>query len=214
MAAATNTGGGGSQVALIPNTNPQNISFKSTVQLFTTDSNTNASITEGYVVSGPTSPGVTPVNLGGSKFAIPLTSSSSPGSPYLKIHFPTSQNGLNKVYVTYCVANQYMMDGFYDYTTGVPTSYMNALRAWINTNPQTGQPYTNGAPVVRSRTLTFSDYGDTTNKPANSVTFYIVFQGTFSAVLGSGTEVLLGSGSVGTATLGSGGIGSFTLGGG
>lgn len=211
MAAAANTGGGGGQITLIANTNPQNITFKSTVSLFTTDSNTNASITEGYVVAGPTAPGVTPLVLAGNKIAIPLTTSSAPGSPYLKIHFPTSQNGLNKLYVTYCVANQYMADGFYDYTTGVPTTYMNALRAWINTNPQTGQPYTNGAPTVRTRTLTFSDYGDTTNKPANSVTFYIVFQGTFSAVLKSGTEVTFGGGTLGVGTVGSGG---FTLGGG
>lgn len=201
MAATKNTSG--AQVALIANTNPQNISFKSTVNLFTTDSNTNASIIEGYVVSGPTSPGVTPLLLSGNKIAIPLTPSSSPGSPYLKIHLPTSQNGLNKLYVTYCVANQYMADGFYDYTTGVPTTYMNALRAWINTNPQTGQPYTNGAPTVRTRTLTFSVYGDTTNKPANSVTFYIVFQGTFSAVFGGGT--------LGVGTLGSSGGLGFTF---
>jgi len=186
--------GPGNQVALIANTNPQNIAFKSTVSMFTTDANTNANVSEGYIVAGPTAAGVTPLILGGSKIAIPLTVSSGAGAPYLKIHFPTSQNGLNKLYVTYCVVNQYMADGFYDYTTGVPTTYMNALRAWINTNPQTGQPYTNQLPIVRTRALTFSDYGETTNKPANSVTFYIVFQGTFSASLGNGTEVFLGTG--------------------
>jgi len=197
MAAAAPNTGGGSQVVLIANTNPQNIAFKSTVEMKTQDSNTSAYITEGYIVAGPTSPGVTPLVLSGSKIAIPLTPSSATGAPYLKIHFPTSQNGLNKLYVTYCVVNPYMADGFYDYTTGVPTTYMNALRAWINTNPQTGQPYTNPIPQLKSRTLTFSDYGEQTNKPANSVTFYITFQGTFSAAIAAPTEVtfVLGGGS-------------------
>lgn len=209
MAAATNTGGGGgSQVALIANTDPQNITFKSVVQLSTVDqNNNNAPIIEGYIVSGPSSPGTTPLNLSGYKIIVPLTTSSSQGSPCLKIHLPTSTNGLNKVYVTYCVVNQYMIDGYYDYTTGVPATYMSALRNWINTNPQTGQPYTNNAPILRTRSLKFTGYGDLTNKPANSVTFYINFQGTFSnAVFGGGTEVLLGGGSLGTATLGGGGF--------
>ena len=191
MAAAVIVGPPQDQVILIANINPQNISFKSTVTMFTTDANTNANVSEGYIVAGPTAAGVTPLSLGNGKLAIPLTPSSSPGSPYLKIHFPTSQNGLNKLYVTYCVANSFMADGFYDYTTGVPTTYMNALRAWINTNPQTGQPYTNQLPVERSRAFTLSDYGETTNKPANSVTFFIVYQGTFSAALPVPTEAVV-----------------------
>ena len=104
MAATAANTGGGNQVTLIPNTSPQNISFKNTVQLSTVDqNNNNLPIVEGYAVSGPTSPGMTPISIaGGSKVVIPLTTSSAPGSPYLKVHYPTSQNGLNKVYVLLC----------------------------------------------------------------------------------------------------------------
>ena len=206
MAAAAPNTGGGNQVVLSPNISPLNIAFKGTVQLFTVDqNNNNAPISEGYNVTGPTSPGMTPLVLaGGEKVAIPLTTSSAAGAPYLKIHYPTSTNGLNKVYITYCVSNAFMADGFYDYTTGVPTSYMNALRNWINTNPATGQPYTNNSPTLRVRSLKFVGYGSSTNKPANAVTFFINIQGTFAASFNVDTEVV---------GVGSGGPGNFSLGG-
>jgi len=164
----------------IANTSPVNITFKQSVVLSTVDkNNNNAPVVEGYKVSGPVSQGVSPIEIaGGTKIIIPLTSSSGNGSPYLKIHFPKNPSG-NILYLTYCVANNSMEDGFYDYKTGVPTSYYNALRTWINTNPATNQQYTNTSLIVRTRSLKFSAYGSDTNKPANSVTFYINFQGTF-----------------------------------
>ena len=112
--------------------------------------------------------------------------------------------------MSYCVANQFMADGFYDYTTGVPTTYFNALKAWINTNPQTGQPYTETNPTLRTRSLKFIGYGDTTNKPANAVTFFVNFQGTFPAPVvdtggfGGGTEVVGGGSSISTGGFGLG----------
>jgi hypothetical protein len=70
-----------------------------------------------------------------------------------------------------------MADGYYDYKTGVPTVYYNALRAWINLLG----PFITGGPVLKTRSLKFSAYGNLTNKAANSVTFYIKIQGTFGS---------------------------------
>lgn len=198
MAAPQPGGGAGQQSTLITNASPSTISFKKTILLSTLDqNNNNASVTESsYVVSGPVAQGVTPIYLnGGQKAVIPLTSQTGNGAPYLKIHFPTN-GSTNAVYVTYCVANQYMADGFYDYKTGVPTTYFNALRSWINTNPVSGTQYLNGAPTLRTRQLKFSTYGASTNKPSNAITFYIKFQGTFGNgnILIEAEEVGFGAG--------------------
>lgn len=171
--------------ALLKHTNvfPSLISFKRTVTLSTTDqNNNNQPVTESYTVTGPSAPGVTPIVLpGGTKVVIPLSTSSAAGAPFLKIHLPTGTNG-NKVYVTYAVSSPFMADGYYDYKTGVPTDYYNALRAWINTNPSTGNQYTSVVPVVRTRSLKFVAVGNSTNKPGNATTFYIKFQGLFGGI--------------------------------
>jgi hypothetical protein len=159
--------------SLYPNANPTTITFKQTITLSTLDqNNSNAPLNEGYIISGPACAGVTPIFIaGGTKAVIPLTTSSGAGAPYLKIHFPTG--GGKSIYLTYCVANPYMSDGYYDYKTGVPTAYFNALRAWINLVPSIVTPAT------KTRILKFSAYGNATNKPANAVTFYFNLQGTF-----------------------------------
>lgn len=164
--------------SLFPNTNPTAITFKQTISLSTLDqNNSNAPINEGYIVSGPVIAGVTPIFIaGGTKAVIPLSTSSGVGAPYLKIHFPTVLNGKN-IYLTYCVANPYMADGFYDYKTGVPAAYFNALKAWIGLVPS----LISGGPVLKTRSLKFSAYGNLTNKPANSTTFYFKLQGTFGS---------------------------------
>ena len=161
--------------SLYPNTNPTSITFKQTITLSTLDqNNSNAPLNEGYIVSGPVCAGVTPIFIaGGTKAVIPLSTASGPGAPYLKIHFPVG-SGKN-VYLTYCVANAFMSDGYYDYKTGVPTTYFNALKAWINLVPST----ITGGPVLKTRYLKFSAYGAATNKAANAVTFYFNLQGTF-----------------------------------
>jgi hypothetical protein len=164
---------------LTPNTPPTSISFKQTITLSTLDqNNSNAPLNEGYIVSGPTCAGVTPIFIaGGTKAVIPLSTASGNGAPYLKIHFPTGPTGKN-LYLTYCVANSFMADGYYDYKTGVPSSYYNALRNWISAVP----PFITGGPVLKTRSIKFSAYGNATNKPANSVTFFINLQGTFGAI--------------------------------
>lgn len=167
----------------IANTPPTSITFKQSVVLSTLDqNNSNAPIAEGYIVSGPTSAGITPIFIaGGTKAVIPLSTASGNGAPYLKIHFPVG-NG-NTLYLTYCVANSNMADGYYDYKTGVPTAYYNSLRSWINSVNNLFSI----TPVVKTRSLKFSAYGNATNKPANSVTFYINFTGTFGSSLSSTT---------------------------
>ena len=162
-------------ISLYPNTNPTAITFKQTISLSTLDqNNSNAPLNEGYIVSGPACAGVTPIFIaGGTKAVIPLSTASGAGAPYLKIHFPTG-SGKN-LYVTYCVANPYMADGYYDYKTGVPAAYATALKDWINLVPSVITP------ALKTRTLKFSAYGNSTNKPANSITFFVKLQGTFGA---------------------------------
>lgn len=176
----------------IANTAPASITFKQSITLSTVDqNNNNSSVSEGYIVTGPVSQGISPISIaGGTKLVIPLTAASGNGAPYLKIHLPVTPNG-NVLYLTYCVANSQMADGFYDYKTGVPTTYYNALRTWINTNPSNGGSYFNLNPTVRARNLKFSAYGISTNKPANSITFYIKFQGTFGGAIIANEAVLL-----------------------
>lgn len=177
----------------IANTSPDSITFKQSVTLSTLDlNNSSAPIAEGYIVNGPTTPGVTPLIIaGGTKVMIPLTTATGNGSPFLKIHYPSNPSG-NTVYLTYCVANSSMVDGYYDYKTGVPTTYYNSLRNWINTNPATGIAYSNPQPTVRTRSLKFTAYGNITNVPGNSITFYINLQGTFVNGGTSGPAVVVG----------------------
>lgn len=168
-----------STLSLQANTPPTNISFKQTITLSTLDqNNSNAPINEGYIVSGPSCAGITPMFIaGGTKAVIPLSTASGNGAPYLKIHLPTLNE--KNIYLTYAVANSLMADGYYDYKTGVPTAYYNALRAWINLLPSPTRFST--GPVLKTRVLKFSAYGNTTNKPANSVTFFFNLQGTFQS---------------------------------
>lgn len=173
------------------NTSPTLITFKKTITLSTVDqNNNNAAIAESYVISGPSSQGVTPITIAnGTKAVIPLTNTTGNGAPYLKIHFPAGTN-TNKIYITYCVANQYMADGYYDYKTGVPASYMTALRNWINTNPSSGQLYNTISSTTKTRTLKFIAYGASTNKTSNAVTFYVKFQGLFGGITAQATNVI------------------------
>ena len=172
---------------MVANTNPTSITFKQTIMLTTLDqNNSNATVDEGYIVSGPVCPGITPIFIaGGTKVVIPLTTSSASGAPYLKIHFPTGANG-KTMYLTYCVANSLMADGYYDYKTGVPTTYYNALRNWIS-----GVSGAVSVSTVKTRSLKFSAYGNATNKAANSVTFYINVQGTFGPISIAGPVITL-----------------------
>ena len=114
----------------------------------------------------------------GNKVVVPLTTSTGSGSPYLKFHLPTTT--ANTMYVTFCVKNSFMVDGYYDYKTGIPSAYRTALKNWL--------VYTTSGPStipvgVKQKALKFTAYGSSTNKPSEAVTFYVTFQGTFIIVL-------------------------------
>jgi hypothetical protein len=163
------------------NSNPATI-FSKKVILSTINEDTNASVTEGYFVSNPQGAGIQFTTLAsGNKVIIPLTNTSGAGSPVLKIHYPGQGNTL---YVTFAVQNSVMADGYYDYKTGIPSSYKTALRNWINTNPTTGLQYAiPTAPVTRIRKIQFSAYGLDTNKPQEAVTFYVSFKSVFGSLV-------------------------------
>ena len=177
-----------SSIIINANTPPSAISFKQTVAFSTLDqNNSNAPFSEGYVVSGPVIAGVTPISIaGGTKCVIPLTTSTGNGQPFIKITFP-SPSDPNHMYLTYCVAANNMADGYYDYKTGVPTSYMTALKNWINLAwPSSGAISTN-----KLRSLRFSFYGNSTNKTYNTTTFVINFAGTFGGGQVSATPTIV-----------------------
>lgn len=162
-------------MALIGNSNPSTI-FNKKVKFFTLDTITNTNVTEGYAVSNPSNPGITAVPLtSGNKVVVPLTTSTGSGSPYLKFHLPTTT--ADTMYVTFCVKNSFMADGYYDYKTGIPSAYRTALKNWIVAGSLV-------IPVgVKQKALKFTVYGSSTNKPSEAVTFYVTFQGTFTIVV-------------------------------
>lgn len=161
------------------NPNPATI-FNKKVIFSTLDTITGNQVSEGYNVSNPSAAGITVVTLaGGTKAVVPLSTSTGSGSPYLKFHFP--QGSANTMYITFCVKNSYMTDGYYDYTTGIPSTYRTALRNWIK-GP--GLVITSG---TKTKSLKFTAYGTSTNKPQEAVTFYVNFQALFSASVSSGS---------------------------
>lgn len=174
----------------IPNINPYTSAqvFKKEVQFFTQDEITGQSITEGYNVNGPSHSSITPIPLaGGTKFVVPITTNTGAGAPYLKFHFPNGTSS-NKMYVTFAVKNSRMADGYYDYTTGVPTTYRNQLKNFILL-PQANISNVSGP---REKAIRFTTYGSSTNKPAEAVTFYVKFTAVFSPTTVSQEEVAVG----------------------
>ena len=190
--------------------------FKKEVQFSTIDEITSASITEGYNVNGPSHPTITPVALaGGTKFVVPLTTDTASGAPFLKFHLPNGTSS-NKMYVTFAVKNSRMADGYYDYTTGIPSEYKTKLKNFIVAGLN-GQPlsFTQLANLngPKTKEIRFTSYGSSTNKPAEAVTFYITFKAVFTPITTStaatGNAVLspaLGAGGTTPSTPVSGGI--------
>lgn len=197
----------------IANENPYTSSqvFKKEVAFSTQDEISGQNILEGYNVNGPVNSTITVIPLaGGSKFVVPLTSdSTSPGAPFLKFHFPNGTSS-NKMYVTFAVKNARMADGYYDYRTGIPTTYRNQLRNFIIA----GLPFTQIATLNghREKAIRFTSYGSSTNKPAEAVTFFITFKALYSplttdAATGPVPSVDLATGTGGTTpSTGTGGI--------
>lgn len=149
--------------------------FHKEVSFTTVDEINGNPINEGYVVTGPTNTGITTIPIAGNKVVVPLSTSHSEGAPYLKFHLPTSTE--KKMYLTFCVLNSNMGDGYYDYTTGIPDTYKNQLKTWI-----TGPNVNANSTAVFTKSLKFTAYGASTNKPQEAVTFYINFQTQFAVV--------------------------------
>jgi hypothetical protein len=156
------------------NLNPSSI-FHKKVVFSTVDTSSGNLVSEGYSVSNPSSPGVNVITLaGGTKAVVPLTTSTGEGSPYLKFHFPSGPSA-NTMYITFCVKSTPMDDGYYDYKTGIPDAYRTSIRNWIK---GASSVTTSG---VKSKSLKFTAYGTSTNKSQEAITFYVNFQGFFSA---------------------------------
>ena len=166
---------------LVPNSAPNTI-FNKEVSFSTLDTITGNEILEGYIVSNPSHAGITVVGLaGGNKAVVPLSTATGNGSPYLKFHFPSGPSA-NTMYITFCVKNTTMVDGFYDYKTGIPSSYRTSLRSWIR---GTGNLLFIG---TKTKSLKFTSYGSGTNKPQEAVTFYTNFQALFSTISSTPTN--------------------------
>lgn len=164
----------------IANINPYTSAavFKKEVAFSTQDEITGQIITEGYNVNGPFHTTINAIPLaGGTKFVVPLTSDTGSGAPFLKFHFPNGTSS-NKMYVTFAVKNIEMADGYYDYKTGIPTTYKNQLKNFIVAPINAIQLSILNGP--REKKIRFTTYGSSTNKPAESVTFYVTFKAVFS----------------------------------
>lgn len=160
-----------------PNTPPQNALNKS-VKLSTINLDTGAYFSEPYTITGPSGSFNLPLNStsnGSTKIMIPLTTNTAPGSYYLKLHMPDNTSNTDMMYVTFAVRAPQMMDGYYDYVSGIPTAYRTALRTWI-LDGSSSIPF---APTPRHRVLSFTVYGTDTNQPAQAIPFKIDFSGLF-----------------------------------
>jgi hypothetical protein len=167
-------------MATTQNSDPTTI-FHKEITFSTTDEISGQIIAEGYNVSGPFNSTITSVTLtGGKKCVVPITSDTGQGAPYLKFHFPNGTSS-NRIYLTFAVKNSNMADGFYDYKTGIPTTYKSKLKQFIISHLPVSQQF--NATGTKTKALRFTTYGSSTNKPAEAVTFYFTFSALFSTQL-------------------------------
>lgn len=165
------------------NTNPANALNKK-IKFTTTNLDNGTIFIEPFEVTGPNGSFNVPLNavnysgLGGKKVFIPLTTNTSEGANYLKIHLP--QPGSDTLYVTFAKKHSVMADGYYDYISGIPNSYRTDLRNWILDGNSITQIST-----IFSKTLVFSAIGQNTNQSSQAIQFKIKFVGTFPANLSS-----------------------------
>jgi hypothetical protein len=173
-------------MATIANINPYTSSqvFKKEIAFSTVDEISGQNITEGYTVIGPSNSSITSISIArGRKCVVPITSDNGEGAPYLKFHFPNGTSE-NKMYLTFAVRNSRMADGYYDYTTGIPTDYKNKLKQFIISEVSTfNQSKING---VKTKELRFTSYGSSTNKPAEAITCYVEFRALFDTSANTG----------------------------
>lgn len=165
------------------NPDPQNVVFRK-VTVGTTNGETV--IEEGHKMYGPYAQDITVVTLAtGHKKVIPLTDNTGEGAHFLKLTFPdptdTNSIGNSTIYVTFAKKDVTYTDGYRDYETALPASYIADLKTWIDNGRSPLQ-----SSQVRYRKLVFTTYGRQTLQPENSLTFEIRFVYT-GVVIGTGT---------------------------
>jgi hypothetical protein len=167
------------------NQNPANIGFPmAQVVNFTTTNLSNGDLfVEPHTVSGPSGSFNVPVSaipISGNKIVIPLTSDTSAGANFLKLHLPQPNSSI--FYVTFCVKNNAMQDGYYDYTTGIPTDYRTDFRTFTR-DGATSFPV-GGATYVK--TLVFQVIGLDTNVASAAVQYTVRLSSVTTGTVGSG----------------------------
>jgi len=161
-----------------PNENPSNNSIARKVSFKTINTDNGDIIIEPHTVSGPTPAGTfnIPLNgasIGTNKYVVPLQTTTGLGSYWLKFWLPQPDSDI--MYVTFCIKNNSMADGFYDYNTGIPSEYRTALRTWIKDNRLTTKK---GAETFK-KNLLFTVYGLDTNKISSAIQYQISFTAIF-----------------------------------
>lgn len=149
------------------------------VEFTTTDLSNGNLFSEPHTVSGPTGSFTNPLNavtITGNKVVVPLTSNTSQGSYYLKFHLP--QPSASKFYVTFAQKNSNLSDGYYDYTTGIPSDYRTALKTFVN-DGSLSVPSTS---TVKNKNLKFTVYGLDSNQVSQAIQYTVKF----SAIFGTG----------------------------
>lgn len=160
----------------IANQNPQNIQAKYSISFTTTNLDNGETFSEPHTASieaGTYNIPLNAISIGNGKMVIPLTTNTTQGSHFLKLHLP--QPGSSIMYVTFAQKNNAMADGYYDYITGIPSAYRSSLRTWIK-----DQRITNvSTPTVLDKGLKFKVYGLDTNLLQSAIEFEIKFSATF-----------------------------------
>jgi len=160
------------------NQDPATIGFPmaQVVNFTTTNLDNGDPFVEPHTVSGPTGSYNVPVsaiNIGNNKIVIPLTSNTSPGANFLKLHLP--QPNSSEFYVTFCSKTNGSQDGYYDYTTGISSAYRADLRTFCLDGalsiPSQGASY--------AKTLVFQVLGLDTNVSSAAIQYTVRFSATF-----------------------------------
>ena len=165
------------------NPDPQNVVFRK-VTVGTTNGETI--ISEGHKIFGPYAQDITVSTLAtGNKKVIPITDNTGEGAHFLKLTFPdpTDGNSISNstLYITFCKKDATYTDGYREYETNLPNSFISNLKTWIDNGRSPLQ-----SSQVRYRKLTFVCYGRQTLQPENSLTFETRFAYT-GVVIGGGT---------------------------
>lgn len=152
---------------------PNNLAPQNVVHRKVTVGTTNGEtlIDEGHKIYGPYAQDIIVSTLAvGNKKVIPLTDNTGEGAHFLKLTFPdpsdTNSVSNSTLYITFARKDATYTDGYRDYQTSLPESFIADLKTWIDN----GRPPLQSS-QVRYRKLTFVAHGRQTLQPENSLTF-------------------------------------------